>query len=140
MLPGDKAAVTCSGGVISAAVASAFARVGRAGGADSRGAAAGRGHCDRPVPQVRHEQLADVRPCRGGLPDPSHETGGAPPRELSRRSHAPTFWCAYRPARDPVEAVIPTAELPTISAALRAQQQGGSATLRDQLASARSCR
>ncbi len=38
MLPG-KAAVTCSGGVISGAVTSALARAGRAGGADSRGAA-----------------------------------------------------------------------------------------------------
>jgi hypothetical protein len=55
MLLGDKAAVIYGGGVISGAVASAFARAGRAGGADGRGAAAGRGHCDRQVPQVRHD-------------------------------------------------------------------------------------
>ncbi len=115
MLPG-KAAVTCSGGVISGAVTSALARAGRAGGADSRGAAAGR---DRHVPQVRHDQPADIRPGRGSLPDPSHEPGGAPPpgRELSQRSHTPTFWCAYRPVRDAVEARTSTAELPTNQAA-----------------------
>jgi hypothetical protein len=53
MLPGGKAAVICNGGVISGAGAPAFARAGRAGGAHSRGAVAGRGHCDRHVPQVR---------------------------------------------------------------------------------------
>ena len=54
MLRGDKAAAIYGDGVISAAVASAFARAGRAGGgADSRGAVAGRGPCDRQVPQVR---------------------------------------------------------------------------------------
>jgi len=46
MLRGDKA-VIYGGGVTSGAVASAFARAGRAGGADSRGAVAGRGYCDR---------------------------------------------------------------------------------------------
>ena len=55
MPPGGKAAVTYSGGVISSAVAPASARAGRAGGADSRGAVAGRGHGDRQVPQVRHD-------------------------------------------------------------------------------------
>jgi hypothetical protein len=54
MLRGERAAVIYGGGVISGAVAPAFARAGRAGGADSRGAGAGRGHCDRQVPQVRH--------------------------------------------------------------------------------------
>ncbi len=55
MVLGDKAAVIYSGGVISGAVASAFARAGRVGGAYSRGAVAGRGQCDRQVPQVRHD-------------------------------------------------------------------------------------
>jgi hypothetical protein len=55
MLRGDKAAVIYGGGVISSAMAPAFARAGRAGGADSRGAVAGHGHRDRQVPQVRHD-------------------------------------------------------------------------------------
>ncbi len=38
MLRSDKAAPIYGGGVISGAVASVFARAGRAGGADSRGA------------------------------------------------------------------------------------------------------
>jgi hypothetical protein len=58
MLPGGKAAVTCSGGVMSGAVAPALARAGRAGGAHSRGAVAGRGHCDRQVPQAAHTRCA----------------------------------------------------------------------------------
>lgn len=43
------------GHVISGAVASAFARAGKIGGADSRGAVPGRGPYDRQVPQVRHD-------------------------------------------------------------------------------------
>jgi hypothetical protein len=52
MLPGGEAAVICNGGMTSGAGAPAFARAGQAGGAHSR-CTAGRGHCDRHVPQVR---------------------------------------------------------------------------------------
>jgi hypothetical protein len=51
MLPGGKAAVICNGGVISGAGPPAFARAGRAGGAHSRGAVAGRGQPQRPQTQ-----------------------------------------------------------------------------------------
>ena len=52
MLRGDKVAVICGGGVISAAVALASARAGRAGGADSRGP------CDRQLPQAQAQAQA----------------------------------------------------------------------------------
>jgi len=76
---GDKAAVIYGGGVISGAVAPAFARA------------------EGPVEQIAEALPRDVAPvtgkCRrsatiswrtppwpGSLSDPSHETGGAPPR------------------------------------------------------------
>jgi hypothetical protein len=55
MLRGNKAAVIYGDGVIRGAVASAFARAGRAGGTDSRGAITGRGPCHRQVAQLRHD-------------------------------------------------------------------------------------
>src|SRR6266542_4245491 len=120
MVLGDKAAVIYSGGVISGAVASAFARAGRVGGADSRG-------CRGTWPVLPASAAGPPRLAGGRPPWPGESSGSltrtrrrtAPSRELSQRSHAPAFWCAYRPVRDPVEAVTPTVELPTIGGNVR---------------------
>jgi hypothetical protein len=61
VLRSKKAAVIHGGGVICGAAAPAFARAGRAGGADSRGAVAGRG----PVTGKWARAWHDCRPCPG---------------------------------------------------------------------------
>jgi hypothetical protein len=57
MVPGGMAAVICNGGVISGAGPPASARAGRAGGAHSRGAVAGRGHCAAWPPRLAGGRL-----------------------------------------------------------------------------------